>query len=97
MVNWFTLSCECLCLDALDGKTVQRKTTDQGRKNSQLQDLQEQEGGGKCLWNLSEPFQGTTGHHGAKAKGCQRHCVYVCGVAQQAEDTPGRQGPSPRK
>ena len=34
----------------------------------------------KRLWNLSEPVQGTIGHHGAKAKGCQRHCVYVCGA-----------------
>ena len=40
-----------------------------------------QEGGGKRLRNISEPVQGTTGHYGAKAKGCQRHCVYVCGVA----------------
>ena len=37
----------------------------------------------------------TNGYHGAKAEGCQRHCVYVCGFAQHAEDTPGapRQGP----
>ena len=62
---------------------------DQGRRNSKLQDLQGQEGGVKRLWNLSEPLQGTTGHHGAKAKGGQRHCVLVCGVVQHAEDTPG--------
>ena len=53
--------------------------------NSQLQDIQGQEGGGKCLWNLSELLQGTTGHHGAKAKSCQRHFVYIC----DAEDTLG--------
>ena len=27
--------------------------------------------------NLSEPVQGTTGHHGAKAKGYQRHCMVL--------------------
>ena len=37
----------------------------------------------ECLWNLSELVQSTTGHHGAKTKGCQRHCVYMYGVAQQ--------------
>ena len=26
---------------------------------------------------------GTTGHHGAKVKDCQRHFFYFCGVAQQ--------------
>ena len=31
------------------------------RKNSQLQDLQRQEGGGKFLWNISELVQGTLG------------------------------------
>ena len=69
----------------MDGQTSQLKSTGQGKRNSQLQDLQGQEGGGKRLWNLNEP----TGHHGAKAKGCQRHCVYMCAVAQHAEDTPG--------
>ena len=29
-------------------------------------------------------------NHGAKAKGCQRHCVNVCSVAQHDEDTPGQ-------
>ena len=89
----------CLCLDALDGQTLQLKTTDQGRKNSQLQNLQGPEGGGKRLWNLNELLQGTTGHHGAKAKGCQRHCVYVCVVGQHAEDTPewDRQGHQPQE
>ena len=84
---------------ALDCQILQPKTTDQGRNNSQLQDLQGQEGGAKHLWNLSESLQGTTRHHGAKVKGCQRHCVYVCGVAQHDEDTPGRgrQATKPRK
>ena len=29
-----------------------------------------------------------------KAKGCQRHCFYICGFAQHAEDTPDR-APTP--
>ena len=32
----------------------------------------------------------TNEHHGAKAKGSQRHCFYMCGVAQHTEDTAGR-------
>ena len=47
-------------------------------------------------WNthISEALKGTTGHNGGKAEGCQRHSVYMCGVTQHAEDTPGwgRQG-----
>ena len=31
------------------------------------------------LWIISDQIQGTTGHHGAKAKGCQRHC-FTCEV-----------------
>ena len=83
----------------MDGETLQQKATHKGRENSQLQDLQRHEGGVNRLWNLSEPVQGTSGHHGAKAKACQRYCVYICGVAQHAEDTPGqgRQGTNPSK
>ena len=33
------------------------------------------------FWNISKQVQGTTGHHGAKAKGCQGHCFYNCDVA----------------
>ena len=51
--------------------------------------LQRQEGGRKCICNINEQIQRTTGYHGAKAKGCQRHCFYMCGVAQHTEDTPG--------
>ena len=89
----------CLCLDATDGQTLLPKTPHKGRKNNQIQDLLRQEGGGKRIWNLSEQVRGTTGHHGAKAKGCQRHCLYMCGVAQHDEDSPGwgRQGTEPRK
>ena len=42
----------------------------------------------------TEQIQGTTGHHGAKAKGCQRHCFKMCGVAQHAENT--REGTADR-
>ena len=35
-------------------------------------------------------IQGLNGHNGIKAIGCQRHCFYMCGVAQHAEGTPGR-------
>ena len=83
----------------MDGETLQQKTTHKGRKNSKLQDLQRQEGSGECVWNISEQIQGTTGHHVAKAKGCQRHYFYLCIVAQHAEDTPGwsRKGTNPSK
>ena len=76
------------------GETLQQETTHKGRENSKLQDLQRQEGGGESIWNISEQVQGTTGHNGAKAEGCHRHCVDMCSVAQHAEDTPGqsRQG-----
>ena len=69
----------------MDGETLQQKTTNKGRKNSQLQDLQKQESGGERVWNISEQLQGTTGHHGAKTKG-----FYMFDVAQHTEDTPGR-------
>ena len=67
--------------------------------NSKLQNLQRQEAGGKHLWNLSEQVPYMTGHHEAKANGCQRHCSYRCGVAQHDEDTPGmdRRGTKPMK
>ena len=83
----------------MDGETLQQKTTYKGRNNSQLQDLQRQKGSGKHLWNITEPVQGTTGHHGAKAKGCQRHCLYMCDVEQYAEDRTGwsRQGTNPKQ
>ena len=83
--------------DAMDGETLQQKTT--CKKNSQLQDPWCQEGGGKHIQDLSEHVPGTTWHHEAKAKGCERHCVYMCGVTEHAEDTPGwsRQGTNPRK
>ena len=56
----------------MDGETLQQKTTYKGRENSTLQ---RQEGSVECVWYISEQIQGTTGHHGTKAKGCQRHCV----------------------
>ena len=38
----------------MDGETLQLKTTCKGRKNSQLQDLHRQEGGGECTWKISD-------------------------------------------
>ena len=35
-------------------------------------------------------FRVLLGDHGAKSKGFQRHCFYMFGVAQHAEDTPGQ-------
>ena len=71
----------------MDGESLQQKTAHKGRKNIQLQDLQRQEGGGKQFWNISVRIKSATMHHGVKAKGCQRHCFYMCGVAQHTEDT----------
>ena len=81
---------QCLCLHIMDVETLQQKIAHKRRKNSQLQDLQRQEGGEEHIWDIGDKIQGTTGHHGAKAKACQRHCFYMCGVAQHAGDTPGR-------
>ena len=38
---------------ALAGQALQQKTTGQRRKNNQPQDIQGQEGGQECLWNIS--------------------------------------------
>ena len=38
---------------ALAGQALQQKTTDQRKENSQLQDIQRQEGGRECLCNIS--------------------------------------------
>ena len=40
-----------------DAETLQQKTTHKGRKNSQLQDLKKQEGGGERFSNISEQIQ----------------------------------------
>ena len=71
---------------------LQLKASDNGRKNFQLQDPQRQEGGGKCLWNLSQQVKGTVWHHGSKVKGCQRHYLYMRGVAQHDEARAGQIG-----
>ena len=74
----------------MDTDFLQQKTTDREREISKLQILQRQEGSGRCVWNICGKIRGTTGHQAPKAKGCQRHCFYMCGVAQHAEETPGR-------
>ena len=56
----------------MDGEFLKQKTTHRGGENSKLQGLQ-----GQRVWNISEQIQGTTGHHGAKAKGCERLCGCV--------------------
>ena len=63
----------------MDGKTLQQKTTTKGRKNSKLQDLKRQEGGGECIWNISEQIQGTTVHRRARPK-VVRNIVFTCVV-----------------
>ena len=52
----------------MDGETLQQKI--RGRENSK-QDLQRHWGSGECIWNISEQIQGTAGHYGTKANGCQ--------------------------
>ena len=67
----------CLCLDAMDGETLQQKTTHKGRKIANYRISRGRRVVGKHLCDLSEPIQGTTGHYGAKDKSCQRHCLYM--------------------
>ena len=55
-------------------------TTDQGGGNSQLQDIQGEEGGRELIWYTCPEIQGTFDHHGAEAKRCERHCVNMCGT-----------------
>ena len=71
----------CLCPYVLLGQSLQQKTTDLGRQNSQLQDIQGQEGGRECLWNISRKGQSATFHQRVEAKSCERHCVNMCGAA----------------
>ena len=61
-------------------QALQRKTSNEGRENSQLQDIQGQGGGQECLWNISWNSQGTTDHHGAEAKSCEGYCINVGGT-----------------
>ena len=66
----------------MDGETLQQKTIHKGRENRQ-------DGCGDCVLDNSKQIKGTTEHNEAKAKGYQRHCFNMCGVAQNAEDIPG--------
>ena len=47
--------------------------------NSQLHDLQRQEGGGKRIWHLGEPVQGTTGTMEQRPR-VIRDIVFTCVV-----------------
>ena len=55
-------------------------TTDQGGENSQLQDIQGEEGDQELIWYTFQQIQGAVDHHGAEAKSCERHCVNICGT-----------------
>ena len=55
-------------------------TTDQGGENSQLQDIQGEEGGRGLVWYTCQEIQGPVDHHGAEAKSSQRHCINMCGT-----------------
>ena len=65
----------------MDGETLQQKPTHKERKNSKLQDLQRQEGGGECACNISEQIQGNTGHHPARPK-VVRDIGFLCVMLQ---------------
>ena len=57
-----------------------KKTTDQGGKNSQLQDIQGEEGGRKLIWYTCQQIQGAVDNHGTEAESYERHCVNMCGT-----------------
>ena len=57
-------------------------TREEGIANYKMRE----EGSGECIWNPCKQIQGLTGHDGAKATGCQRHCFDMCCVAQHTED-----------
>ena len=63
------------------GQTLQQKKSYKGRKNSQLQNLQGQEGGRERIWHSGQQFQGTTDDHGTTTRGGERHCTDMCGTA----------------
>ena len=79
----------CLCPYVLADEALQQKRTNQGRENNQLQDIQGQEGGRECLWDISGKVQGAADHHGAESKSYERHCVNMCGTTQHAEKPSG--------
>ena len=56
------------------------KPTDQRRENSQLQDIQGEEGGRELIWYTCQVIQGAVYHHGTEAKSCERHRVNMCGT-----------------
>ena len=56
----------CLFPSALAGQAIQQMTTDQRGENSQLQDIQGQEGGRELVWKV----QDAADHHRAEAKSC---------------------------
>ena len=95
----FLLRERFLCCHALAGQALQQKTTDQGGENSQLRDIQRQEGGQLYFLSICRKVQGTADHHGAKARSCERHCVDMCGTTQHAKKISGwsRQATNPSR
>ena len=75
-----------LCLEAMDSKTLRPKITHNGRENRKLQDLQSQECGAICVWNISEQIQ--VWAPWSKDQRLSETLFYMCGVAQHVEDTP---------
>ena len=88
-----------ICPDAMDGETLQQKTTHKRRKNSQLQDLQRQGVVQNMFGILVSRFRVLLGTMEQRPKVVRYIVFYMCGVAQHAEDTPGprRQGTNPIK
>ena len=77
------------CLDAMDGETLQQKTTHKGRENSKLQGLQGQVGSGECIWNIVSRFRVLLGTMEERPQ-VVRGILLTCGITKDAEDTPGR-------
>ena len=80
----------------MDGEALEQTKL---KNDSKLQVLQRQEGGAENICNIGEQIQCRTGYHGAKAQGCQRHCLNMSHVEQHCEDTVGlnRQVTHPNK
>ena len=67
----------CFCLNAMDGETLHQKTTHKGRKNSQLQDLQRQEGCSKHIWSWFRVLLGTMGQRPRVGRDIGFTCVVL--------------------
>ena len=79
-LHYFPAGGRRLCPDALAGQALKQTPTDQRRENSQLQDIQGEEGGRELIFYTCQEIQGAVDHHGTEAKSCTRHCVNMCGT-----------------